>query len=156
MPKRKLGYEEKFSSVLETIRHSPEELNRVLETSGDIAHAARDMTKDELSLIAAYMKADLKEFADNVEDSKNSPFSLLLADSMWQALLDLTDRTKVEWVELFADLEHQGVYQSGDVIGLGHLVCERCGAKTQYIHPTIISDCHQCGSNAFSRIALKP
>ncbi|EFH75881.1 LOW QUALITY PROTEIN: conserved hypothetical protein, partial [Vibrio cholerae RC385] len=28
---------------------------------------------------------------------------------------------KVEWVELFADLEHQGLYQAGDMIGLGRV-----------------------------------
>lgn len=156
MPKRKLGYEEKFDEVLETLKHSPEEFTKVLETSGEYMHAASDMTKDELSLISAYVKADLKEFADNVQDSKDSPFSVMIADSIWQALLDITDKTKIEWLELFEDLEHQGVYKAGDVIGLGHLVCEKCGHRTQHIHPTVIEPCAMCGGEAFARIALKP
>ncbi len=156
MPKRKHGYEEKFNEVVETIKHSPEELNKVLETSGEVAQAAKDMTKDELSLISAYMRADLKEFADNFQESKESPFSIMVTDSIWQALLDITDKTKVEWVELFEDLDHQGIYKTGDVIGLGHLVCEKCGHKTQYIHPTVIESCCKCGCNEFTRIALKP
>lgn len=53
-------------------------------------------------------------------------------------LLDITDRTKVEWVELFADLEHQGLYQAGDMIGLGVLICDQCGHKTEFNHPTEI------------------
>lgn len=156
MPKRKLGYEDKFEQVVEALKHSPEELNKVLETSEEVAHAASDMTKDELALVSAYVKSDLKEFAENYKESKRSPFSIMIADTMWQVLLDMTDRTKVEWVELFQDLEHQGVYHKGDVIGLGHLICEKCGHKTKYIHPTSIEACSQCGAEVFTRVPLKP
>ncbi|MDV7104794.1 zinc ribbon-containing protein [Vibrio sp. TH_r3] len=156
MSKRKLGYEETFEAVVETLKHSPEELSKVLESSEEVAKAASDMTKDEIALVSAYVKSDLKEFAESYQESKDSPFSIMVADSMWQALLDITDRTKVEWVELFADLEHHGVYNTGEIIGLGHLVCEKCGDKTQYIHPTVIEPCRKCGGNQFTRLALKP
>jgi hypothetical protein len=109
-----------------------------------------------LALVSAYVKSDLKEFAENYEESKNSPFSLMIADSIWQGLLEITDRTKVEWVELFDDLEHQGLYEAGEVIGLGVLVCDECGHKTEYNHPTEIIPCSKCGCTGFSRQALKP
>ncbi|MGR5404709.1 zinc ribbon-containing protein, partial [Vibrio mediterranei] len=50
----------------------------------------------------------------------------------------------------------QGVYSSGEMIGLGILVCEQCGHKTEYNHPTTISDCPKCGHSTFSRQPLKP
>ncbi|MCL9782826.1 zinc ribbon-containing protein [Vibrio sp. S4M6] len=156
MPKRKAGYEHMFKEVLETLKHSPEEVVRVLETSGKVMHAANDMTKDELALISAYIKSDLKEFSDNYEEGKNGPFYLMIRDSIWQGLLDITDRTKVEWVELFSDLEHQGLYEAGEIIGLGVLVCENCGHKTEYTHPTEIIPCIKCGKKEFSRQLLKP
>ncbi|MDA0146898.1 zinc ribbon-containing protein [Vibrio sp. LaRot3] len=156
MPKRKSGYEEMFDDVLEALKHSPEEVSHVLETSGKVVDAANDMTKDELSLISAYMKSDLKEFADNYEASKSGPFYLMITDSIWQGMLEITDRTKVEWAELFADLEHQGLYQAGEVIGLGVLVCDHCNHQTEYNHPTVIIPCVQCGTTAFSRKALRP
>ncbi len=107
MPKRKARYEELFEDVVETLKNSPDEVNNVLETSGRVVDAANDMTKDELSLISAYVKSDLREFSESYEEGKSSPFYLMIADSIWQGLLDITDRTKVEWVELFEDLEHQ-------------------------------------------------
>ena len=70
--------------------------------------------------------------------------------------VDITDRTKVEWVELFSDLEHQGLYEAGEIIGLGVLVCENCGHKTEYTHPTEIIPCIKCGKKEFSRQLLKP
>ncbi|WP_070968624.1 zinc ribbon-containing protein [Vibrio sonorensis] len=156
MPKRKSEYEDMFDDVVEALKHSPDEVNHVFETSGKVLDAANDLTKDELALVSAYMKADLKEFADSYESSKSGPFYLMITDSIWQGLLDITDRTKVEWVELFADLEHQGLYEAGEVIGLGNLVCDQCGHKTQYNHPTVIIPCVKCGHKGFSRQPLKP
>jgi hypothetical protein len=156
MPKRKAGYEEMFKDVVEALKHSSDEVNHVFETSEKVVEAANDLTKDELALVSAYVKSDLKEFAESYEESKGGPFYLMVADSIWQGLLDITDRTKVEWVELFADLEHQGLYQAGEVIGLGILVCDECGHKTQYNHPTVIIPCTKCGGKGFSRQLLKP
>jgi len=80
----------------------------------------------------------------------------MIANSIWQGLLEITDKTKVEWVELFQDLEHQGLYKAGDMIGLGILVCENCGHHVEYNHPTEIVPCIRCGNTAFSRQPLKP
>ena len=49
MPKRKAGYEEMLEDVIETLKHSPDEVNKVFETSGKVVDAANDMTQDELS-----------------------------------------------------------------------------------------------------------
>jgi hypothetical protein len=156
MPKRKTSYEEIVDDVIETLKHSPDEMSQVLQTSGKVVDAANDMTKDELALISAYVKADLKEFAESFEESRSSPFSLMITNSIWQGLFEITDKTKVEWVELFQDLERQGLYQAGEMIGLGMLVCDHCGHKTQYNHPTEIAACIQCGQTAFTRQQLKP
>lgn len=156
MPKQKSGYEALLKDVVETLKHSREEVSHIVETSGKIVSAANDLTKDELSLISEYVKSDLKEFAESYEESKSGPFYLMITDSIWQGLLDITDRTKVEWVELFQDLEHQGLYKAGDMIGLGILVCENCGHHVEYNHPTEIVPCIRCGNTAFSRQPLKP
>ncbi|EPF9729821.1 zinc ribbon-containing protein [Vibrio fluvialis] len=156
MPKQKTGYEALLEEVVETLKQSPEEVDHILETSGKVVAAANDLTKDELALISAYVKSDLKEFADSYEEEKSGPFYLMIANSIWQGLLEITDKTKVEWVELFQDLEHQGLYKAGDMIGLGILVCENCGHHVEYNHPTEIVPCIRCGNTAFSRQPLKP
>lgn len=156
MRKQKTGYEALVEEVLETLKQSPEELEHILDTSGKVVAAANDLTQDELALISAYVKADLKAFSEQYEQSKAGPFYLMIANSIWQGLLDITDKTKVEWVELFQDLEHQGVYQAGEMIGLGILVCESCNHKVEYNHPTEIVPCLRCGHKLFSRQPLQP
>jgi hypothetical protein len=156
MPKRKTGYEEMLTGVVDSLKHSPEELSNALDKSAEVVQAANEMTKDEMALISAYVKSDLKAFANDYESSKSSPFYLTITNSIWQGLLEITDRTKVEWVELFQDLEHQGVYQAGEIIGLGVLVCEKCGHRTEYNHATEITPCLQCDHRSFTRQSLKP
>ncbi len=160
MPERKARYEAVLEEVVETLKHSPEELDRVLDSSSQVVAAASDMTKDELSLVSAYVRSDLNEFAQSYQQSKKSfpesPFYQLIANSVWEGLLEITDRTKVEWQELFLDLEHRGLYQTGEVIGLGYLVCDNCSDKSYFNHPTRIPPCKKCGNTGFTRQALKP
>jgi hypothetical protein len=156
MPHVKKGYNAMLQNVISTLKHSPEEMSHVLTKSEEVVAAANDMTKDEIALISAYLKADLKEFSSNYEESKSGPFYLTLTNTMWQGLLEITDRTKVEWVELFQDLEHQGVYTAGEIIGLGTLICEKCNHKTEYTHAESIVPCIRCGHEQFTRQALEP
>lgn len=160
MSKHKKSYEALFEQMKSAIERSPEELNLWISTSEKYAEAAKDMTKDEMSLIASYLKRDLKEFSRDYEESKksfpSSPFYQLTANSIWQGLLDITDKTRIEMFEMFDDLEHQGVYRSGEVIGLGILVCEKCGHKEEYNHASTIQVCTECGGEEFNRLPLKP
>ncbi len=49
-------------------------------------------------------------------------------------LVDITDKTQLEWREVFQDLNHHGVYHSGEAVGLGNLVCEKCHHHIAFIH----------------------
>jgi hypothetical protein len=49
MPEHKARYEAFFEEVVDTLKHTPEELERVLETSTEVMSASSYMTKDELS-----------------------------------------------------------------------------------------------------------
>jgi predicted Zn-ribbon and HTH transcriptional regulator len=160
MSKQKTGYNAVLERVMNVLERSPEEFEHWAKSSEEVVDAASDMTKDELALISSYVKRDMKEFAQNYEESKttfpDSPFYRLISDSMWHALLEITDKTQVEWKEVFDDLEHQGVYQAGEVVGLGILVCEKCGHREQFNHAQIIQPCTHCDNKEFTRVSLKP
>lgn len=160
MSKQKAGYEALFEQVTENLKHSPDEVKQWVETSENYLDAASDMSKDEWALIAVYLKRDLKEFSENYEQSKetfpDSPFYRLIADSIWQGLAEITDKTRIEWFETFEELDHQGIFQAGEVIGLGVLECEKCANKTEYNHACIITPCTKCGHDQFTRQSLRP
>lgn len=152
MQKRRSEYESLLNDIIEMLKKSPKEIENIVQVSEKVADAASDMTKDELSLISAYVQADLKEFADSYEESKSGPFYLMIKNSIWEGLASITDNTRLEWQELFSELENQGVYEAGDLIALGVLKCEKCGHQMEYNHPTEIIPCTACGHRFFSRI----
>lgn len=86
-------------------------------------------------MIAA-VKRDLEEFArsyeESHEDESDSVFMRVIKESLWQELADITDKTQLEWREVFQDLNHHGVYHSGEVVGLGNPVCEKCHYHRRY------------------------
>ncbi|GAB6264405.1 zinc ribbon-containing protein [Photobacterium sp. CCB-ST2H9] len=160
MVKQKAAYESMLEDITETLKHSPEELKHWIDTSEKYREAASDMTKDELALIREYFKRDLKEFGQNVQESpepfSESPFYKLVSETIWSGLAEVTDKTQLEWVEVMDDLKHRGVYKAGEVVGLGNLVCEKCGHHEQYTHVRIIEPCVQCGGTQFTRQPLAP
>lgn len=153
MSMKKSIYERVITDTIESLKQSPESIHH---TVSQVTKAIGEMTKDELALISAYVRADFQTLAKRYSDSENDPFYQLLKGSIWHGMLDITDRTQLEWQELFEDLEHQGVYQAGEMIGLGILVCETCGHHREYTHPTEITPCEECAGTTFSRQALEP
>ncbi|MDA9556250.1 hypothetical protein N9R79_01935 [Vibrio sp.] len=145
------SYEFMVKDVVETLQHTPEELKHSLDKSVEVLQAASDMTKDELALVASYVKADLSVFAKERNTLLNAPFSLMIKESMWQALLDITDKTQVEWQELFIDFEHNGEYKTGDMVGLGVLSCQQCTHEVTYRYPEVVQPCIECNGHVFSR-----
>ncbi|MDO6500846.1 zinc ribbon-containing protein [Photobacterium sanguinicancri] len=160
MAKQKAEYEALLEKVTEALKHSPEELQQWVETTEKYRQAASDMTKDELALISAYLKRDLAEFGQNVEESSEpfdeSPFYQAVSETIWSGLAEITDKTQLEWREVMGDIQHQGVYQAGEIIGLGNLVCEHCGHHQMYTHVKRLEPCVRCGHEQFTRQPLAP
>ena len=75
-----------------------------------LSGGSRDLTQDELALIAEYVKRDLGNYDEGRKDEQveESAFMLALKDTAWSWLADVTDRTQVEWQELADELEHKG------------------------------------------------
>ncbi|MDC0611587.1 hypothetical protein OAP63_12690 [Vibrio sp.] len=155
MSKRQSQYEKLVSEVIEALKQGPKEIERIFDTSEKVAEAASDMTKDELALMSAYIRSDLKEFSDSFEEGKNGPFYLMIENSLWEGLTSISDTTQLEWNEVFSELEQRGEYKVGDLISLGTLICEKCGHKEEYNHPSEVIACTQCGHDTFSRIGVK-
>ncbi len=60
MPKQKASYEALLEEVVESLKHSPDGVNDIVESSAKYVDAANDLTKDELALISFYVKLTLK------------------------------------------------------------------------------------------------
>lgn len=94
------------------------------------------------------VRRDLEEFARSYDESV---FLRMIKERLWQRLADITDRTQLEWKEVFKDVSHHGVYHSGEVFGLGNLACERCHHTLAFYTPETLPLCPYCGFDEFHR-----
>ncbi len=163
MPKAQKGYED-FIKQLRQEWHDWQEgepysearLSQFIQRTEAYLEAAGDLTRDEIALISQYVRRDLSQFADAPGGYKDSAFYAALKESIWGGLLELTDRSQLEWQELLADVSHKGIYRAGDMMGLGVLVCEQCGHRRNVLHPEKLTPCVQCGGESFTREPLAP
>lgn len=131
-------------------------LDELIEQTQAYLEAAGELTQDEWALIAQYVREDLQQFEQAPGGYADSAFYQSLKESIWGWLLDLSDRSQLQWVEMLADIRHKGHYQVGDRVGLGIVVCERCGYRRVVLHPEKLSSCIQCEGTHFRREPLTP
>ena len=158
MSKQQQGYEafiERLKAEWQAAEPG-ESLNRLIERTQAYLIAAETLTKDELALIAEYVKEDLREFEEAPGGYKDSAFYNALQESIWGWLLELTDRTQLEWIAVLDEVQHKGLYHAGERMGLGTLVCEQCGFRRLVLHPERIATCIECGGAHFHREPLAP
>ena len=160
MDKRQKGYEAFIAQLRkhweETEEFQGERLNRMIARVQAYMEAAGDLTKDELALIAEYVKRDLGNYDEGKQEAPESAFMLALKDTAWSWLADVTDRAQVEWQELADELEHKGIYRAGDWVGLGVLVCDHCEWRHTVLHPEQLGTCPECGADEYHREPLSP
>lgn len=114
--------------------------------------------EDELALVEQFLKRDIASFLQekNDADLSHSPFIIAAKNTFWHWLSEITDRSQLEWTELTQDFQHEGVYESGEIIAQGCLACTACGHKMYIEFPGLIPDCPECDNDEFYREALTP
>jgi hypothetical protein len=106
--------------------------------------AGSDLTAYESQLFIETFRRQLQE------DEQPS----IWPEALWLELSRVTDKTQVEWQELLQDLEHQGIYAQGEMVGMGVYCCRSCQQCLPYYHPAELQSCLQCGGLHFNRKGL--
>lgn len=121
-------YRELVSTLSERLRNGERDIDALVEQARVKISQSGELTQSEIDNVIRAVRRDLEEFALSYEESQDeltdSVFMRVIKESLWRELADITDKTQLEWREVFQDLSHHGVYHSGEVVGLGNLVCE--------------------------------
>ncbi|RKF12754.1 hypothetical protein DBZ36_19980 [Alginatibacterium sediminis] len=134
---------------------SSEELKSLLEKSSQYINAAQELSKDEIELVKVYVKRDIAQWQqDYREDWQASPSMGLLEDSIWHWLGKVSDPSQIAWHDLSEDLKHQGIYKSGERLGLGLIECTKCGYQHAIWHPEKLSPCPKCQHDSYQHLPL--
>lgn len=158
MPRQQQAYEAFIRRLQEEWANADPgaSLSSLLVRTQAYLEAAGELTRDEWALIREYVRRDLRDFEDAPGGYRDSAFYQALQTSIWAWLLELTDRTQVEWIAVLDEVQHKGLYHAGERMGLGTLVCEQCGFRRLVLHPERIATCIECGGAHFHREPLAP
>lgn len=153
-------YRELVSTLSERLRNGERDIDALVEQARVKISQSGELTQREVESLTTAVRRDLEEFARSYEESQDeltdSVFMRVIKESLWQELADITDKTQLEWREVFQDLNHHGVYHSGEVVGLGNLVCEHCHYHLAIYTPDILPRCPKCGHDQFQRRPFEP
>lgn len=164
MSKLNQSYRELIASLGEKIREGERDVETLITHARHALESQGDLSHEDAGKVADAVHRDLKEFARSYDESHGSDhkadddsvFMRVIKESVWSDLADITDKTQLEWNEVFQDLQHQGIYHSGEVVGLGNLVCEKCHFTLAIYTPEVLTRCPECGGTQFHREPFAP
>lgn len=155
-------YQESLAALTERLREGDRDIEALVAARRQKLLASETATVEQINLALAAVRRDLAEFARSyhenqpAEDASESLFARMMRESVWKELADITDKSQLEWREMFQDLNHHGVYQSGEVVGLGNLVCEKCHFTRAIYTAETLTRCPECGNDQFQRQPFDP
>lgn len=153
-------YRELVSSLTQRLERGERDIDALVESARQRMQNRGELTRSEIDEVSRAVRRDLEEFArsyaENQEELSDSVFMRVIRQSLWKELADITDKSQLEWREVFQDLNHHGVYQSGEVVGLGNLVCENCQYTRAIYTPEVLKHCPECNHDQFVRQPFEP
>ncbi|TPG63996.1 zinc ribbon-containing protein [Ewingella americana] len=161
-------YRQLVTSLTERLQNGERDIDTLVQDARATLEREGKLTDLQIEQLTHSVRRDLHEFARHytanhqasalpAEDTQDeSVFMRIIKESLWKELADMTDKTQLEWKEVLKDVNHHGIYHSGEVVGLGNLVCEKCHFTLAVYTPEILSKCPECGHTDFTRKAFEP
>ncbi|MGO5000208.1 zinc ribbon-containing protein [Oceanisphaera sp. W20_SRM_FM3] len=153
--KKKKGYEEFVAELKKRWQEDDSiSIKELVDKTRAYMEAASDLTKDELALIAEYVKRDLVELEESGDAFRDSMYYQSIKGTIWGWLSEITDKSQLEWHELAMELTNHGEYQAGDIVGPGRFDCTLCAHSHEITHPEVLTSCLECNHDRFIRRPL--
>ena len=147
---------------LKTLWHETEEKARPTLKSGldktlEKVSELEEVTMEEANAISRYLKKDIELAADFLQKSGKAAtdwlkFDLQYAEQKFAELFSETvDMTHFELDELEAELEDSAEWHTGEITGIGTLVCKECDEQLHFKKPGHVPPCPKCANTRFRK-----
>lgn len=155
---------EGYERLLERLQDGAQELTwenlqKDLDEAVEFESELEEFTKDELSLLRAWVERDIKDMRYFMADTGKQVAQWLDIDISYlsrrvaESLLSIADRSVVERERFDEDLEAaRADYCEGEMAAPGKMACVHCDAPVILESVARIEPCHQCGHRYFYRV----
>ncbi len=154
------AYESLLESAMQKAHQSGAAVHHVIDEIRDNIEDVTQSSEDEVAKLKAYVKRDLIDAAQYRDKTgKELEFWLgfdvaLMKREFWELFSEAADQTTTALYELKQQAA-SAEYHSGELTGLGTLVCDQCGEKLHFHKPGHIPPCPKCKSSHFHRQNLE-
>ena len=130
-------------------------LQMIAEIRGDIV-ALTKFSEDEVVKLEAYVKRDLNDAAGYLDKTGKElkewvGFDVgLMKREFWELFFTAADQTTKSLYRLKQQAA-SAEYNTGELTGLGTLICDQCGEELHFHKPGHIPPCPKCNSSHFHR-----
>ncbi len=134
-----------------------ESLSRQIEKARDKVADMDNITREEAEKISNYLKRDLQNAGEYLQDSRHDMADWLHMDmeliewSLIDMFLQVADKTKLDLLMLEENAKHINEYHTGEISGPGMLVCDQCGEELHFSKTGHIPPCPKCRATLFNR-----
>ncbi|NQY26928.1 MAG: zinc ribbon-containing protein [Piscirickettsiaceae bacterium] len=136
-------------------------LQKNIEHAKQQAIELKEISKEEADKIADYIRRDLHDAADYLEQS-GSEFSTwlhfdleLVEDRILEVFSKVADKTRLELAQLAAQAKHSQEYHTGEITSIGTLACQSCDTLMHFKKTGRIPPCPKCHKTLFVRTRRK-
>jgi len=157
------AYEQMLKQTHETIEKAQTEsvpkFREVLEKTRDNMVELGELSREEAQKVSEFIRRDIEDAANYIAETGQDirdwwRFDLELMEKrmmdMFKMVADQTSLQLAQWAETARQMS---LYRAGEITGPGTLVCDRCGAETNFVKAGRIPDCADCGGTLFHRRA---
>jgi len=133
-------------------------LRQHLDQAVEKAVVLNELTREEAEHISDYIQRDVEDAAKFIVETRQDlatwlRFDInLLEEKLLNVFQKMVDHTQLELDKLADQAEIATHWNSGEITGIGSLVCEKCGHVLQFQKPAKIPVCPQCQHDKFSRV----
>jgi hypothetical protein len=140
--------------LLQSAKQDMLTLYELVEEAKAYLRAAEDLSLEEIHTLENYLLRDMKSFVHELRaDADNSLWWMNTKNNLWQLIAKMADPSKLELFEMQEDVAHQGIYQVGELVAIGDLVCMQCGHHHLVTGVERIQSCIECSHKQFSRLS---
>ena len=151
------AYQKSLETALQQSKQADSNFHHLLEIVSDDIKMASQLKADEAVDLKNSIKRDLVDAAHHLNETGKElkdwlGFDIsLIKSELWLAFTEATDKTTLALLNL-KNIAANAEYHTGEIIGLGTLVCDECKALLHFHKPGHIPPCGKCHGTHFHRL----
>jgi len=151
------AYNKLLHRLFDPLNDAGDKLKPNLENRLEQAAALDELGREEIDTISGYLRRDVEAAAEWMASSGEGLGDWLRFDveqveaRTLEAFKQLADQTTVELKQLEQQATAVGEWRTGEITGIGTLVCKGCGEELHFHKTGHIPPCPKCHGSVFKR-----